>query len=212
MPTVRARGGHDGCPDPPCASVHTYTYLSVVEAVREEGKNTHRTLLRLGEVSELVDSGQLDRIVKALASYSRKTWLDGDELAGESAASFGAVAAVHAYFRRLGLDEHFAAFGGGRRSTALSDTVFTMLANRLLDPSSKRRTITEWLAKVVLPAGVSAPSLDQCYRAVNALDPCTRTCHSARSGHVDGGWEIERTGCRAGWVHGGLYPTHSGLP
>ncbi len=30
-----------------------YEYLSLVEAVREDGKNTHRTLLRLGEVTEL---------------------------------------------------------------------------------------------------------------------------------------------------------------
>ena len=27
-----------------------YRYLSLVEAVRVDGKNTHRTLLRLGEV------------------------------------------------------------------------------------------------------------------------------------------------------------------
>ena len=30
-----------------------YEYLSLVEAVREDGKNTHRTLACLGEVSEL---------------------------------------------------------------------------------------------------------------------------------------------------------------
>lgn len=40
----------------------SYEYLSLVEAVREDGKNTHRTLLRLGEVTELRASGQLDRI------------------------------------------------------------------------------------------------------------------------------------------------------
>jgi hypothetical protein len=44
-----------------------------------------------------------------------------------------------------------------------------MVANRLTDPFSKRRTITEWLASVALPAGVVAPSLDQCYRAIDAL-------------------------------------------
>ena len=40
----------------------SYEYLSLVEAVRVDGKNTHRTLLRLGEVSELLSSGQIDRI------------------------------------------------------------------------------------------------------------------------------------------------------
>lgn len=47
-----------------------------------------------------------------------------------------------------------------------------MVANRLCAPSSKRRTITDWLGEaVVLPIGAVNPSLDQCYRA---LDP---ECH-----------------------------------
>jgi hypothetical protein len=40
----------------------------LVEAVRVNGKNTHKTLLRLGEVSHLASSGQLDRIIAALSS------------------------------------------------------------------------------------------------------------------------------------------------
>ncbi len=39
-----------------------YRYLSLVEAVRTGKQVTQRTLLRLGEVSELRDAGQLDRI------------------------------------------------------------------------------------------------------------------------------------------------------
>jgi hypothetical protein len=79
------------------------------------------------------------------------------------------VAAIWSYFSRLGLDDHFASLGDGRRIHVLSDTVFAMLANRLTDPSSKRRTIIEWLGSVALPLGVSAPSLDQRYRAIDAL-------------------------------------------
>ena len=44
-----------------------------------------------------------------------------------------------------------------------------MLANWLTEPSSKRRTITEWLDTVALPDRRHAPSLDQCYRAIDAL-------------------------------------------
>ena len=44
----------------------TYTYLSLVESARIEGRVTHRTLLRLGEISTLRDSGQLGRIIAAL--------------------------------------------------------------------------------------------------------------------------------------------------
>jgi hypothetical protein len=146
-----------------------YEYLTLVEAVRLEGKNTHRTLFRLGEVSELRESGQLDRIIRALSSYAKGTYVEAGELEGVSSPSFGAVAAIWSYFSRLGLDDHFASLGDGRRSHVLSDTVFAMVANRLTDPSSKRRTIVEWLGSVALPQGVSAPSLDQCYRAIDAL-------------------------------------------
>jgi len=59
----------------------TYTYLSLVEAVRVNGRGTHRTLLRLGEVSELRDTGQLDRIIAALSNHAEGTWLQADELA-----------------------------------------------------------------------------------------------------------------------------------
>jgi hypothetical protein len=70
----------------------TYTYLSLVEAVREGGKNTHRTLLRLGEVSELRDSGQLDRIIAALSSHASGTWLEASTVSCDEAPGFGAMA------------------------------------------------------------------------------------------------------------------------
>ena len=130
----------------------SYEYLSLVEAVREDGRNTHRTLLRLGEVSELRSSGQIDRIIRALRAYAEGTWLEVAELSGNGAPSFGATAAVWSYFRRLGVDEYFSSLGDGRRSKVVSDTVFAMVANRLIDPASKRRTITEWLSSVALCA------------------------------------------------------------
>ena len=146
-----------------------YEYLSLVEAVREDGKNTHRTLLRLGEVTELRESGQLDRIINALRNYAEGNWFEAGELAAEGAPSLGGVAACHEYFRRLGLESHFDAIGKSRKSSSLADAVFVMLANRLLEPGSKRRTVTEWLSTVALPKDVGEPSLARCYRAVDAL-------------------------------------------
>ena len=125
--------------------------------------------MRLGEVTELRSSGQIDRIIRALRAYAEGTWLEAGELSGEGAPSFGATAAVWSYFRRLGLDEHFSSLGDGRRSRVASDTVFSMVANRLIDPASKRRTITEWLSSVALPPGVNPPGLDQCYRAIDTV-------------------------------------------
>ena len=156
--TVRKRGDRN------------YTYLSLVESVRVDGKMKHNTLLRLGEVSELRDSGQLDRIIAALSHHANRTWLATDEVDATCAPGIGAMAAAHAYFSRLGLEAFFTSSGSRRGSTRFCDTVFVMAANRLLRPWSKRRTILEWLgADVALPAGVHPPSLDQCYRGLDAL-------------------------------------------
>ena len=156
--TVRRRGDKE------------YSYLSLVEAVRVDGRVTHRTLLRLGEISELRTSGQLDRIIASLQGHANGTWLPAGELVAEGAPGFGAIAAVHAVFTSLGLDAHYDTVGARRQSVGLADSVFVMVANRLISPWSKRRTITEWLdGDVALPAGVSVPSLDQLYRALSAV-------------------------------------------
>jgi len=148
-----------------------YRYLSLVEAVRDGRRVTQRTLLRLGEVSELRDSGQLDRIIEALSRHAEGTWCQASSIwAAPDAPAVGGMEAAYAYFCRLGLDDHFGRVGKKRGSVALSDTVFAMVANRLITPSSKRRLITDWLGSdVVVPAGVQMPRLDQCYRALDAV-------------------------------------------
>ncbi len=156
--TVRRRGDKE------------YRYLSLVEAVRTGGKNTQRTLLRLGEAGELAASGQLDRIIAALRSHAEETWLSAGELEASGAPAVGATAAVWAYWRRLGLDRHFAAIASRRRlDYALGDAAFTMVANRLIAPRSKRAMV-DWVSTDVdLPHGVVAPALDHAYWALDQL-------------------------------------------
>ena len=84
--------------------------------MRVNGRGTHRTLLRLGEVSELRDTGQLERIIAALQNHAEGAWLHTDELAADGAPGFGAIAAIHHLFRGLGLGlgEHYEQLGDGR--------------------------------------------------------------------------------------------------
>ncbi|MCP3934879.1 MAG: hypothetical protein GY708_05845 [Actinomycetia bacterium] len=49
-------------------------YLSLEEAARIDGRATHKTLLRMGEVTALRESGQLDRITAALLAHADDTW------------------------------------------------------------------------------------------------------------------------------------------
>jgi len=147
---------------------NVYTYLSLVEAVREGGKMRHRTLVRLGEAGALAATGQLDRIIAALRAHAEGTWLAGDELEAGGAAAIGGMAAAAIYWRRLGLDHHFIRVGGGVE-WPLADAVLAMVAGRLLAPSSKRR-LPEWVGEdVVMPEGFRVPELHHYYRAVDAV-------------------------------------------
>lgn len=147
----------------------TYRYLTLAESYRNEsGQPRHRIVARLGEISEMTSSGELERIIESLSVQLGRG--PSIELTAESAPSYGAMAACDAYFSRLLLDELFDRVGRRRRSAGLSDAVFAMVANRLSDPSSKRRCVTDWLgADAALPEARSAPSLDRLYRALDAV-------------------------------------------
>ena len=146
-----------------------YEYLSLVESVRKGSKNTHRTLLRLGEVTALRETGQLGRIISALERHLHTERVDVDSLAAEGAPAVGAVAAAAAVWKQLDLGGFFTKVGAERGADALEHAVFAMVANRLVAPCSKRRLV-EWTEHdVVMPSGWSAPSLDQYYRALDAV-------------------------------------------
>jgi hypothetical protein len=146
-----------------------YEYLSLVEASRDGGKVGHRVLFRLGEAGALRATGELDRIIAALFAHAESRWLPVDQLAADTAPALGSVAAVDAVWRRLGLDRWFAAVGAERRADALADAVLAMVANRLIDPCSKRR-LPEWAGHdVVMPAGFTPPSTDQYYRWLDVV-------------------------------------------
>jgi len=146
----------------------TYEYLSLVQAVRDGGRVRHDVVARLGEVSALRASGELDRIVAALASHAARTWCPDSAIEAEAARSAGAVAAVAAYWARLGLDRHFAAMAGGH-DAPIADAVFAMVANRLCAPRSKR-ALPEWVnADVVMPAGFRTPAAHHYYRALDVV-------------------------------------------
>ncbi len=142
----------------------TYEYLSLVEAVREDGKVRHETVCRLGEASALRATGELERIAAALGRHAdgSRDAVAAAELGADAAPAFGAVAAIATWWERLGLG---AVFGGD----GTADAVFAMVANRLVAPSSKRR-VPEWAATdVSMPDWFSHPPLQRYYRSLDAV-------------------------------------------
>ena len=149
----------------------TYEYLSLVEAFRgDDGKKRHDTLFRLGEASALRETGELDRIITALQAHAERRYIDVDELEFDQAPMIGTMAAVRALWDELGLEDLFEQIGSeAGLSWSLSDAVFAMLAGRLVDPASKRRTHRWIVEDVVAPDGFSFPSLQQYYRALDVV-------------------------------------------
>lgn len=145
-----------------------YEYLMLAEAYRDEtGKTRHRTVVRLGEASRLRDTGELERIVAVLKRHmepgddSVDGRLSTGDLQAESAPGVGAVAAVAAWWDRLGL--------GGLFEAETAEAVFAMVANRLVAPSSKRQ-VPEWAAQdVAMPVWFRHPPLHRYYRAVDVV-------------------------------------------
>jgi hypothetical protein len=72
----------------------TYRYLNLVESFREDGKVRHKVVARLGEAEEMTRSGELARLVDALAAHLREE--RAAVLSAEAAPSIGAVAAARA--------------------------------------------------------------------------------------------------------------------
>ena len=85
------------------------------------------------------------RMVPLAEPLSRARDAERSDPAGSEAPSTAAVAAV---WERLGLDAWFAKQGADRGAVLLSEAVFAMVANRLIDPCSKRRLI-EWVDRDV---------------------------------------------------------------
>ena len=149
----------------------TYEYLSLVEAFRgEDGKKRHNTLFRLGEASALRETGELDRIVTALQAHAERRYVDLDTLEAEQAPMIGTMAAVRALWDDLDLEQLFDGIAvEAGLSWSLADAVFAMLAGRLVDPASKRRTHRWIVEDVVAPDAFSFPTLHQYYRALDVV-------------------------------------------
>jgi hypothetical protein len=149
----------------------TYEYLSLVEAFRgEDGKKRHNTLFRLGEASALRETGELDRIITALQAHAERRYIDVDELEVDQAPMIGTMAAVRTLWDELGLQGLFETIAGeAGLSWSLGDAVFAMVAGRLVDPASKRRTHRWIVEDVVAPEGFTFPSLQQYYRALDVV-------------------------------------------
>jgi len=152
----------------------TYTYLQLVEAFREDGKNRQRVLYSLGNVEELRADGQLSRLVDSLQRAA-----GGDSAVREPGLSalqtgrvleYGGLRLAQALWEQFGLTDLLRQHLAGRRfGFDVVSAVATIVFNRLLAPKSELG-IFAWRDRNWWPDFAAAPlELARLYRALDAL-------------------------------------------
>lgn len=145
-------------------------YLQLVDNEREGTHVRQRLVASLGRLDELRASGQLERLTESLARLTEE--LEAVRLARDlearSARSLGGLMVVERLWSELGLDGLLRRVCRGRKvEFDLERAVFAMVANRVLEPRSKRGLVS-WLETVAWGED-STPELHHLYRSLDVL-------------------------------------------
>ena len=145
-------------------------YLQLVENERVGGRVRQKLVASLGRVDELEAAGQLARLTESLARLTEE--LEAVRLASDldarSARTVGGLLVIERLWRELKLDSLLRRVAKGRQiEFDLERAVFAMVANRVLEPRSKRGLMS-WLERVAWPAE-ERPELHHLYRSLDVL-------------------------------------------
>ena len=121
-----------------------YTYLQIVRSVRRDGVPTHEVVADLGRVDRLAEA-QLDQIIEALQKYAVKRQTpryghlkDIRKLDEVARVNYGWVV-YRKLWDQFGLGRYLKKLVSDRKiSYDYAQTVFAMVVNHVLNPSSKR--------------------------------------------------------------------------
>ncbi len=58
----------------------TSTYLGIVRTYYQGGKVYQQRLCHLGSLDQLLERGEIDRLIEGLARFSRKRWVIANEI------------------------------------------------------------------------------------------------------------------------------------
>ena len=147
------------------------TYLQLVESYRDGERVRQRVVAKLGREDQL-DPADIDRLVLSLAAYG--TLPVGDASGLEVAVlhpgrEFGAVHALNHVWSELGLPGILADLSAGRRfAFPAVEVVKAIVFARVLEPSSERALVKEWLARVYAPE-FEGLELQHAYRTLKFL-------------------------------------------
>lgn len=148
----------------------TYEYLQLVESRYEGGKNRQRVIATLGRLDELMQSGQIDRLVESFAKFAHHLRVVSlaEGLSARTSKAWGPGLIFNRLWEEQGLPEILTNLFNQRQfGFDIERVVFSLALQRLCEPGSDRRG-AEWLQTVEIP-GCKEIHLHQMYRTVNAL-------------------------------------------
>lgn len=145
-------------------------YLQIVENRREDGKTKQKVLCTLGRLEELQDR-KLDRLIDSLAKFTEKrVVLNGaQELFAAWSREYGPVLVFRRLWEKTGLASILEGFVTQTKiEFHVTEAVFAMVLNRLMDPQSKIQ-VAEWAREEVYEPRFESLQPHHYYRALDFL-------------------------------------------
>jgi hypothetical protein len=149
--------------------INGYTYLYLVETVREDGRAKQRIIRNLGRKEAVVASGGLERLAASVARYAERavvlSQLEAGNPDGLACRRIGAPLLFGRLWEQTGCRAVLEDLLGGRGfEFAVERAVFATVLHRLM-VSGSDRACEKWLADYAVP-GVEGLALHHLYRAM----------------------------------------------
>src|SRR5215208_1666608 len=149
--------------------INGYTYLYLVETVREDGRATQRIIKNLGRKEALAASGALDRLASSVARYAERAVVFSQIEAGNperlACKRLGAPLLFGRLWEETGCRAVIEDLLSGRGfEFAVERAVFATVLHRIM-VSGSDRACEKWMADYDIP-GVDGLALHHLYRAM----------------------------------------------
>jgi len=149
--------------------INGYTYLYLVESVREDGRAKQRIIKNLGRKEAVVASGELERLASSVARYAERAMILSQLEAGNpdqlACTRIGAPLLFGRLWEETGCQAVIEALLAERRfEFPVERAVFATVLHRLM-VSGSDRACEKWLADYDIP-GVEGLALHHLYRAM----------------------------------------------
>ncbi len=116
-----------------------FSYVQIVKSVREDGKIKHQVIGNLGRLDKLLENNQLEKIAKKLYQIATGEKLKGLEIKEIKRLKYGDIV-YRKLWEELKLDKIINRLAQKHNyQFDLERTIFYLVVNRLLEPSSKLR-------------------------------------------------------------------------